>query len=469
MPEPSEEVSSQRQENAPAESTIPLVIAEDIRYNCQGCGRCCTGWSVGVTDEDYAKVKDVDWGSLHPDLANKELFIHHEEEFKQGLSLYQHHTKPRPDGSCSFLIDNRCFIHSTLGEENKPRMCQLFPYTFVPTPAGIYVGVSFSSMAAARNLGELLTDQRPMLERMWQTAVSQQKAQGSASLEVASAASSISLANLSEIKFDVNLIAGTPLTWAEYQIIEEQLLGALRLDLYPQILAVIIAMSEILAEAIRLKAAAQELSLLQQFTANINRWTDEDPGFFESKVFSLLCFKNFVWPPIREKLGEEAAGKSDNPFTEPQVIKAATGAVMADKLQLPGITKAVSIGKAKKHKVKALSAEIDAFLRRYLYLKIFSKSYCGSSISGLSMVSGYNNMAGNLLCGLIYAKAHALADNRDELKIADLYEAFVLLDREGISLSSLPKDRARFFDTGFSSVRLFTRIAGQISKSVASN
>jgi Fe-S-cluster containining protein len=464
MSQSSEDLSSQTKESA-----LPLVIAENIRYNCQGCGRCCTGWSVGVTAEDYAKVKDIDWGALHPDLANKELFVHHEEEFKQGLSLYPHHTKARSDGSCSFLIDNRCFIHSTLGEENKPRMCQLFPYTFVPTPAGIYVGVSFSSMAAARNLGELLTDQRSMLENMWQTAVAQQKAQGYASQEVASAAAGISEAVLANVTFDVKLVPGTPLSWDDYQIIEERMLSTLSTDQYPQIISAIIAMSEYLAEAIRLKSASQDLSALTQYTPNVERWLDQEPGFFESKVFSMLCFKNFTWPAIREKLGEQATSKSDNPFTEPEVMKAAAGAVMADKLKMPGLEQPVSVGKAKKHKIKALTPEIDGFLRRYLYLKIFSKTYFGSSLSGLSLISGYNNIAGTLLCALIYAKAHAMKNNSDELKIADLYEAFVLIEREGISLSNLPKDRAGFFDSGFSSVRLFTRIAGQISRSVAAN
>jgi len=469
MSRPSEDLSSKTKEDTATDNAVPLVIAENIRYNCQGCGRCCTGGSVGVTEEDYVKVKDIDWGSLHPELANKELFVHHEDEFKQGLSLYPYHTKARSDGSCSFLIDNRCFIHATLGEENKPRTCQLFPYTFVPTPSGIYVGVSFSSMAAARNLGELLTDQRPMLERMWQTVVAQQKAQGIASQEVAAAAANISTATLADVNFDVKLLPGTPLSWGDYQLIEEQLLSTLQTDRYPQIIAAIIAMSEFLAEAIRLKSASQELSALRQFTPNIKRWLDQDPGFFEGKVFTMLCFKNFTFPAIREKLGEQAASKSDNPFTEPEVMKSAAAPVMADKLRLPGIEQPVSIGKTKKRKIKALTPEMDGFLRRYLYLKIFTKAFCGSSVSGLSLISGYNNLAGNLLCGLIYAKAQAMNNNSDELKIADLYEAFVVLDREGIYLNNLPKDRAGFFDSGFSSVRLFTRIAGQISRSIALN
>ena len=63
---------------------LKLHIPEDIRYSCQGCGRCCSGWSVGMTEADYSKVKEVDWKSLHPELAKDELFFHREKEFLEG-------------------------------------------------------------------------------------------------------------------------------------------------------------------------------------------------------------------------------------------------------------------------------------------------------------------------------------------------------------------------------------------------
>ena len=54
-------------------SGIKLFVPEGVRYNCQGCGRCCSGWSVGMTEEDYGRIKDIDWQSLHPELAGKEI------------------------------------------------------------------------------------------------------------------------------------------------------------------------------------------------------------------------------------------------------------------------------------------------------------------------------------------------------------------------------------------------------------
>ncbi|MBZ0188704.1 MAG: YkgJ family cysteine cluster protein, partial [Candidatus Obscuribacterales bacterium] len=128
-------------------SKFNLQIPEEVRYNCQGCGRCCSGWSVGLTETDYDKVKDIDWGSLHPQLAERELFIHRQEQFKHGQAQYPHFTNPRKDGTCPFLIDNLCFIHGHLGEEQKPGTCQIFPYSYVETPTGFYMGLAYNSMA----------------------------------------------------------------------------------------------------------------------------------------------------------------------------------------------------------------------------------------------------------------------------------------------------------------------------------
>jgi Fe-S-cluster containining protein len=203
--------------------SIPLVIPEGIRYNCQACGRCCSGWAVGLTESDWQKVKDVDWSSLHPELKDKELFVHREEEFEKGLSLYPHFTKARPDGRCSFLVDGLCFMHSHLGEDSKPGVCKLLPYTYVPTPSGIFVGVTYNSMASVRNIGELLSNQVPMLEQTWRRVVDQQMNMGKASELEAQQATSVTVENMSAIRFQVNLMAGIPLTWDEYLTIENNL------------------------------------------------------------------------------------------------------------------------------------------------------------------------------------------------------------------------------------------------------
>lgn len=447
-------------------NSVPLVIPDDIRYNCAGCGRCCTGWAVGMTEEDYQRVKDVDWGARYPELAGKELFTHREKEYGEGLSQYPHYTRPKADGACSFLIDNLCVIHSTFGEDAKPGMCKLFPYTFVPTPGGIYVGVSHSSMASVRNMGRLLSEQRPQLEKMWQVAVDQERAQGKASQSVASAVSNLSADTLKQIDLKLNLVAGVALSWTEYMIIEEAMLAVLSSTDYTSIFHRLISMCELLAEALRLKNTGADLKDLSQFKPAYQTWLNAEPGYFESLVFNILCFRNFVWPQLNKQYSALWTDNKKNPLTESKVLNSAVKTVMLGNMELPGIGK-VNINKARKIRIQPLSEEIDVFLRRHIFLKIFGKTYCGASIAGFSVIAGFNNLVGNFLSGIAFAKLHATARKSSELAIADLYEAFLLIDRENVALSQLPKDKASFYDTGFSSPRLFSRLLGQMSSLVA--
>jgi Fe-S-cluster containining protein len=448
--------------NNDAVTSVPLLIPDDIRYNCTGCGRCCTGWAVGLTEADYSRVKDIDWGSLYPQLKGKELFTHREKEYAEGLSQYPHHTKTAESGGCSFLIDNLCVIHSTLGEDAKPGMCKLFPYTFVPTPSGIFVGVSHSSMAAVRNMGELLSNQRPLLEKMWTVAVNQEQAHGHATQVVASQVSAMTMDDLQKLDCKLNLVAGVPLAWREYLSIETPMLNMLQDGGYKSIFHSILAMGELLADAVRRKSAGEDLSTLIDFKPKIEQWMNESPGYFENLVFNILCFRNFVWPQLNKQYSALWTDRNKSPLSEGKVVNAAVKTVMLGSMDLPGLGK-VNINKARKMKMAPVSHEIDTFLRRHFYLKIFGKTYCGASIAGFSVIAGFNNLVGNFLSAITYAKLHAQARRSNEIAIADLYEAFLLIDRENVALSQLPKDKASFYDTGFSSARLFSRLLGQMS------
>ncbi|RTL44953.1 MAG: YkgJ family cysteine cluster protein [Candidatus Melainabacteria bacterium] len=446
---------------------LPLRIPEGIRYNCQGCGRCCTGYAVGLTEADYQRIKDVDWGSHYPQLAGKELFTHSEKEYAAGLSLYPHHTKTNEHGECSFLIDNLCSIHSTLGEPKKPGMCKLFPYTFVPTPSGIYVGVAMNSMAAVRNIGQLLSEQREQLEHTWHIAVQQERAQG-ASQQVASYADSITAENLASVQYDVNLVSGVPLSWDQYLLIEARIMRAIQSDEFPNIFHLFLAVTDILAEALRLKVSNADLTAINDFKPSVDRWLNEVPGVFENLVFNLIAFRNNEWTTLRKQYATEWATSTKSPLTQPTVIKAALRTVLQGKMFIPDLG-IISLDKARNYKINAFEPEVDQFIRRYLYHKLFSKTFCGPAMSGLSMIAGFNNLAANFLSGITYAKAHALGRGEKQIKLADLYEAYFLMDKEMASLTQLPREKSQFYDNGFSSARLFCRLFGQISASVGNN
>lgn len=456
-------VPSDSQSSQPSASgQLPLMIPEGIRYNCQCCGRCCGGWAVGLTEADWAKVKDVDWGALKPELAGSELFVHREEEYAQGVSGYPHYTRRRPDGFCSFLFDGKCFIHASLGEDKKPGTCKLFPYTFVPTPGGIYVGCLYGSQASVRNQGELLSNQRPMLEQLWQVAVDQEMAHGKATKDVSDLASHITADQIKGINFQVSLTPGVELTWDEYKLLDASMIAIIQGRKYKPPFELFAALEDVLIEAQRLKSEGQSFEALSQFVpkGNLEKAGIYSPGFFENLLFHLLCFRSFEWYLLREKFADEAMKAKKNVLFEPKIITSSARAVYGGKVEMPPLG-VVDLGRARKLQAEALDTEIEEFFYRYLYLKIFSKGYCGTPMAGISVVAGFNLLVGNLLSAICYAKAHAIKRGAKKIEISDLWEAYFLLDRENVSLSQLPRNRAQIFDLGFGQSRLFRRLLAE--------
>ena len=69
--------------------------------------------------------------------------------------------------TCVFLDSQKyCRIHSELGAEQKPRVCQMFPFTLVGTPDGIFVGTSFFCTSVRENSGRPLVEHQQWLQGM---------------------------------------------------------------------------------------------------------------------------------------------------------------------------------------------------------------------------------------------------------------------------------------------------------------
>jgi Fe-S-cluster containining protein len=188
----------------PANEEPNLITPDGLHYECTGCGKCCSGWSVPLTEEDYQRIVAIDWESLDANLRNKSLF----RPLTAGQKLntpYTHAINATAEGQCPFLKNNLCFIHSQFGAKTKPAMCQLFPYSFNETPSGIYTSVSFVSRGAIFNAGKALSDQREYL-------LSKYKDFRNLFVDY--------LPNWSQIKLSANI----PLSWEDYLKIENHLI-----------------------------------------------------------------------------------------------------------------------------------------------------------------------------------------------------------------------------------------------------
>ena len=88
-----------------------LHIPQGINYECTGCGKCCSGWAVPMTEEDYERISAWPWDNINPRFKGKRLF-RELKDYEKADSPYSHAIVKGEDGHCPFLVDNLCFIHS---------------------------------------------------------------------------------------------------------------------------------------------------------------------------------------------------------------------------------------------------------------------------------------------------------------------------------------------------------------------
>ena len=135
-----------------AEAERPLLLAEDVVFTCQQSGACCrSDWLIGVDDVSHARLRDVAWARVSPDLAGA-AFVPLPFPLPGGERVT---FARRSDGACVFLTpDARCGIHRVMGATAKPQVCREFPYHFVRTPDRVTVAID--RPCTARRVGETL-------------------------------------------------------------------------------------------------------------------------------------------------------------------------------------------------------------------------------------------------------------------------------------------------------------------------
>jgi len=133
---------------------LPLRITPfEDRWRCQGCGICCRGVIIPLSDDEYLRIRSQGWQS-RPEFAGRRLFVR-VHPFHRRYRLAQ-----RADGYCVFLSpQGRCRIHEEFGEEAKPLVCRMFPYQIVPLERFAYLTVRRNCPTAAQEIGPTLDEQ----------------------------------------------------------------------------------------------------------------------------------------------------------------------------------------------------------------------------------------------------------------------------------------------------------------------
>jgi len=140
----------------------PLHIPPFVNYECTLCGWCCRQYDISFSQDDYDRLSKRDWGKLVPQLEGKAWC----EPLRHAKGYARFRLKYSPEGACVFLSpDNKCLMHEHVGELGKTIGCNIFPFTFVAGPTGVYVGCRFSCNAVAYGLGESIVRRETQLRR----------------------------------------------------------------------------------------------------------------------------------------------------------------------------------------------------------------------------------------------------------------------------------------------------------------
>ena len=144
--------------------TLPIRTPKiEQRWDCHGCGICCWGTIIRLSDDDLQKIRAQRWHE-HPDYRGVRLL--------KRLRLWrkEYRLAHRKDGHCVFLTpDGLCRIHQAHGLEAKPLICQMFPFQLVPLGEFAYLTLRRNCPSAAadkgRELRKHLSGVRQLAER----------------------------------------------------------------------------------------------------------------------------------------------------------------------------------------------------------------------------------------------------------------------------------------------------------------
>jgi Fe-S-cluster containining protein len=358
---------------------LELHTPEGINYECTGCGKCCGGWAVPLTQDDYERISEIEWADELAKFEGEDLF-RPLKAYESVNTPYTHAIKEGEDGHCPFLVNNLCFIHSTRDSKTKPSICQLFPYCFNETPSGVFATVSFLSMGAVYNSGKSLSEQHDYLRLKYEDFKSLFPDHHP---------------NWSKLQLTV----GQPITWEQYLEYESKILACLKTEM-PFRDRLLAASSFLVGLA---KPGQQTGKATDQTTASQVDLNDIGPlNQLDRVLIANLHRLYFPVKPIKRGEGDFKVSRL--------VFEATLGPALGTlKIEVPS-------GRFSLDSLASINwpeddQEIKDILYRYFYSRVFAKLYFAAGFGQLSLIVGFHHLA--VIYALIRWHAKALARGRD--------------------------------------------------------
>ncbi len=404
-----------------------LHIPEGINFDCTGCGNCCFSWPVPLTDEDLSRICSL---KLEGVKAEPVSIIKTGSPGSLAERSFTSALGKRPDGKCQFLSpDNRCQIHLQISEEAKPAMCRLFPYTFTPTPAGVYAAASFASTGVLYNSGRPLTEQRQHLTQTFDLFCKL-------------------FPNLQPDWTALQLIDGQRLDFDAYLQLESDFLNSL---------AEVPENMQVSAEKILIAQAEKSSRLIKQ-KRDYDRiaGVETSPRTVDSLIIQSLLKAYFPANVYLENICEIDTASLARSLVMPP-----------DKVLIEMNGRKISFGELNQYKLGALNAEAESLLRRFAYLKIFSKLYFGPGFAGLSLIAGLNHLSTIVSLVRIFLKLKNIESAKTGNKGSDITfeetaECVRLLERR-LTVANFSRETKTMLEVLLSSPERTKRIASLAS------
>ncbi|MCC6126921.1 MAG: YkgJ family cysteine cluster protein [Pirellulales bacterium] len=136
--------------------TLPILE----RWDCHGCGICCRGAAVLLSETDLKRLRAQRW-EKHPDFRGKKIIV------RLGLFDRRFRLAHRKDGACVFQdADKLCRIHREFGYDAKPHVCRMAPLQMIPLENFVYVTLRRYCPSAAADKGRTLKEQLDEFRRL---------------------------------------------------------------------------------------------------------------------------------------------------------------------------------------------------------------------------------------------------------------------------------------------------------------
>jgi len=145
-----------------------LRLPDGMQFDCHHSGRCCEDfWEIPIDRDSLETIRSLPLSSISPKFLDPEHYTEPRLGRPGELAL------GRIERRCVFLTSGRrCVIHQNFGHAAKPQACRDFPFRYIETPGGVFVGLSMACPSVRANEGRPIEEHRQELAANYATSLS---------------------------------------------------------------------------------------------------------------------------------------------------------------------------------------------------------------------------------------------------------------------------------------------------------